>query len=190
MTEQQRQADPEFRVGALKWLADYTKKQYDKAHDELARSMKRGARLPGCSPLDDRPLSMAYMSDPDCKLRISDESALVDWMAQHYPDHTEQAQQITGAPDDVLAVVAAYAPHLVSTTTRVCDWAMRELRTVSEANGAVTGPGGEMDVPGVEINRPNPQLTVRLAKDADDVMADLLARNLITVDGRMKELEA
>lgn len=185
-----RDPDPEFRIGALKWLADYTKAQYQKAHAELARTLKRGAHLPGCSPLDDRKLSMAYMSDPDHEVLITDRAALTEWLAQHYPDHTEQTTELTGPADEVLAVVQAYAPHLVSTTTRVCDWALQELRTVSARNRVVTGPGGEMDVPGLVVSRPSPRLTVRLAEDADDVMADLLARNLITVDGRLKEVAA
>jgi hypothetical protein len=185
-----RDPDPEFRIGALKWLSDHTAKRYQAARSELARTVKRGAHLPGCSPLDDRQLAMVYMSDPDWWTVITDQAELTDWYAQHYPDHTEQTQEITGPADEVLAVVQAYAPHLVSTTTRICDWALQELRTVSAANRTPTGPGGEMDVPGVEVVQPNPTLTVRLARDADDVMADLLARNLLTVDGQMRELEA
>lgn len=182
--------DLEFRVAALHWLHKRVGSTYKELHDQLALTMRSGARLPAVSPGDERPIANASMSVPARDLVVTDREALTDWYAKHAADHTEEVYAVTGSDDEVIAVLREYAPHLVSARTRIRDWAMTELRETSKAARVPIGPGGEMDLPGVGVSRPQPRLTVRLTDDADDVIGELITQNRLTLDGHVRELEA
>lgn len=175
--------DLELRVGFLAWLKKRVEAEYRKAHDELASTMRRGAKLPAVTA-DDRTIATCSMSSPEREAVITDRAALTDWYARHYPDHVEERHTVSGSTDEVVAVLREYAPHLVSTETVLRPWALSELCEVAKAEKAVVGPGGEMDLPGVEMQRPNGRLTVRLTDEADDAMASLVDR--LTLDGHLK----
>lgn len=178
--------DLETRLALLSWLSKHIDQQRRALHDELAATMRRGMKLPVLLG-DDRQLANASMSNPAPELMITDARLLADWYRENYPDHTEEVHAVSGPLDEVIAILREYAPHLLRSEVRIRDWAMTELRAASVDAGCVHGPGGEMDLPGVRYQRPQPRLTVTLAKDADDVMANLVGR--LTIDGHLKEIE-
>ena len=110
----------------------------------------------------------ASWSKGRAKLVVTDERAFVNWVAGHYP--TEIISQINPA-------------------------FIRSLEQRAKDTGAPIDLYGEV-VPGVEIQTSDPFLTVRREKDADEIVAGLLAHGRIQLSGiravgeRLEEIEA
>lgn len=192
MSAREVQTDPEFRVTALAVIASRAKKTYDSARDDLARRLRRGyqsqAWMPGGGDTEDDELGSVTMSAPDWLARVTDERALVDWLLAHeYQTLTVAEHVVTGPEPEVIDVLLAHAPHLVERVTRVEDYALKDLLQGCAKAKVPVGPGGEMDLPGVEVERPQPRITVRPNDNAKKAVADLLDSGRLTLDGYLRE---
>ena len=160
----------ELAVQALvtKYLADVTAQAMKGRRVELQEALANGDRVTGTAPGDGTELGCVSRSKPSGTGVITDRTAFVAWMAEHYPEHVETVTQIAaGQEASALAVLASISPDLVSSTTRVREWAEVEVLRCTERAQHGCGPGGEADIPGVAYQQPGPgTVIVRLASDA------------------------
>lgn len=146
-------------VKQLKTIVDETRAA---AQDELeAGDMKRP-----------RGLGSVSLSEPGVKAQVVDDDA--------FQAHCESTGDVTvsvavtGPLEEVLAVLAEHAPHLVGERTYIPDWLMRRELDRAEAGEAV---------PGVEVVESAPRLVVR-TRDAAMVEArQILAGTPLAIEG-------
>lgn len=173
-----------LRAAALKAISDYTAARYKDARDELAKTMGRGDRKIARSPLDDTSkLGAVYVTDPKPQALITDQQALTDWMVEHYPDATETGYEIAGSDAEVIAVLFEHAPELLRRVRRVNADHMRELRAGAVSLGTPIGPGGEVDIPGIEVHRPDGVVTCRPDDEAMHAVVALFKAGRLQLDG-------
>ncbi|WP_409186680.1 hypothetical protein F9C11_21565 [Amycolatopsis sp. VS8301801F10] len=181
-----------LRVAALKHLKDRIDDAYNAARAEQAEAMPKGARWPVVSPLDGVKLGTVSKSEPKVRARIADENAFGAWAAANYPDDTEYAFRIVGSEQEVHEALYTHAPHLVKSVTVVSRDLRKRVERMSAATGVPTGPGGEVDVPGVAVDDPDGvvsclpadggwQSVVELVR-ADAALLELLARPVAAIE--------
>lgn len=171
------------RVAILKAISAYTKERYDAARAEAAKVMGEGDRTIARSPLDNSKLGAVYITDPDPVCRVTDQAVLTDWMIEHYPLLTEQGYEICGSEREVIDVLFEHAPHLLRQVRRIKPDDMRELRAGAVALGQPMGPGGEADVPGIEVERPPGVVACKPADTALHSVMALHRANRLLLDG-------
>lgn len=176
--------DLALRLAALRVLIDYLQEQYVHARTEAAAAMKRGERLVARSPLDDDvKIAVIPKSDPKPIVSIVDEPALVAWMLEHYPDKVASGYQIVGSTKEVVAALFTHAPHLLRRSRVLNLETIGELKATAAAIGQPIGPGGELDIPGIEIRNPEGIVTCRPAGGALAVIRDLHEQGVLELDG-------
>lgn len=173
-------------VAVLKVLSEHTGQRYDEARADAARTMAQGDRRIVRSPLDGAKLGAVYMTDPTPKLVITDRALLTEWYEQHYPEAMEDGYEVAGSDAEVIDVLFAHAPHLLRTVHRIAGSALSALRKESSALGQVVGPGGELDVPGVEIERSEGTVGCRPDPAALAAVQKLFAAGRLTLDGTLR----
>lgn len=158
-------------------------KAFDVAHKDNG-FLKRGDRLTITDPLNDRvKIGTVSKTDPDDTAEVSDREAFTAWMAENYPEQVRQAVRVTGTADEVAAVLAVHAPHLLSAPrTEVRDWAQGAVLKRSANAGAPVGPGGEVDVPGVKVVPGKSGLQVRPNAQAEQVITALWQSGRLAFD--------
>lgn len=106
-----------------------------------------------------RGLGSVSLSEPALKAKVVDDDAF----AAHCESTGEETVSvaITGAMEEVLAVLDEHAPHLIGEKTYLPDWLIKQELERAEAGQAV---------PGVEVSETAPRLVVR-TKDAAMVEA-------------------
>ncbi len=171
------------RVAILKAISAYTKERYDEARAEAGKVMGQGDRTIARSPLDNSKLGAVYVNDPDRVCRITDQAALTEWMIEHYPLLTETGYEICGSDKEVIDVLFEHAPHLLRQIRRVKNDDMRELRAGAIALGAPMGPGGEADIPGIEVHTPDGVVACKPTETAWQSVADLYRAGRLQLDG-------
>lgn len=172
-----------LRVAALKVLSEYTAEQYGIARAEAGRVMARGERLVARSPIDDQKIAVIPKSDPKRVVSVVDEKALTDWMAEHYPDSILSGTEVIGSQPEVIRVLFQHAPHLLRRVKRVSAEAVGELKQMAATLGQPVGPGGELDVPGLEVRDANPVVTCRPEDGALAIIKDLHDQGVLELDG-------
>lgn len=172
-----------LRTAALKAISDYTTKAYNAARAEVAGVLGRGDRKMARSPLDDTKLGAVYVTDPKPQCLVTDEAELTEWMAEHYPAAIESGYEIAGSEAEVVAVLFEHAPHLLRRIRRVDSEQLRELRANSIALGAPIGPGGEADVPGIEVHTPDGVVTCKPDAAAIHAVVALFRAGRLELDG-------
>lgn len=184
--------DPAVPVAVLKVLSEHTGQRYDEARADAARMMAQGDRRIVRSPLDNSKLGAVYVTDPSPKTIITDRAALTEWYDQHYPELVEDRYEIVPDADrEVVDVLFAHAPHLLRKVHAIAGSALSSLRKESAALGQVVGPGGEMDVPGIEIETPTGSVGCRPDPGALESVRRLFESGRLTLDGSLRpELEA
>ncbi|SFO60653.1 hypothetical protein [Amycolatopsis rubida] len=175
-----------LRVAALKHLKDRIDDAYNAARAEQAEAMPKGARWPVVSPLDGVKLGTVSKSDPKVTASVRDETAFGAWAAKHYPDDTEYAFRVVGSEQEVHEALYTHAPHLVKSVTVVSRDLRKRVERMSATTGVPTGPGGELDVPGVSVGKPDGVVSCLPAEGgwesvvalvrADAALLELLAR--------------
>lgn len=179
-----------LRAATLKVISEFTKGKYDEARGQLAALMHRGDRLISRSPEGNAKIGAVYMTDPDPQCRITDGQALKQWMFQRYPELCENGYEVIGSEKEVINVLFEHAPHLLRRIHQVSSDALRELRAAAVTLGQVTGPGGEADVPGLEVHVPDAVVACKPAETALQAVMDLHRSGRLSLDGTIKELEA
>lgn len=185
------QDDPYLTVAVLRVLSMHTKDRYDQARADVEDHMNVGDRRMVRSPLDGTKLGAVYMTDPKPVAAIVDEPAFTAWMQDTYPDRVETEYQIVGSDAEVIAVLFEHAPRLLKRTTRVTSSARKELLTDSVKVGQPVGPGGELDVPGVEVKQGRGFVACKPTDDALLAVYELVTSGRVALDGTVRqELEA
>lgn len=183
--------DPEFRVAALAVIASRAHETYKSARDDLARRLRRGyyskAWRPGGGDSEADELGSVSMSKPDYSARVTDEAALVEWLLAHdYHGLTATEHVVAGPQAEVVDVLLAHAPHLVERVTRVEGFALSDILRASAQAHEPVGPGAEAGVPGIVVERPQSQITVRPNDNARKVVAELLDSGRLGYDGYLR----
>lgn len=174
-----------LRVALLKQIKDQVDAAYNAARADQSTAMPAGTRWPVVSPLDDVKIGTVSKSDPKRKASVRDANAFAAWAAQNYPDDTEYAFRVVGSDEEVHAVLYEHAPHLVKSVTVVSSELRKQVERMSVATGVPTGPGGEVDVPGVLVEDPEGVVSCLPAAGGwDSVVA------LVRADAKLLELLA
>lgn len=178
--------DAAVPVAVLKVLSEHTGSRYDAARAEAGETMAAGDRRNVHSPLDGAKLGAVYKSNPSKTVHITDMAALTAWIAEHYPKLMENGYEIAGSEAEVVAVLFAHAPRLLRPIRRVKGSALSALRKESVSLGQVIGPGGEADVPGIEIEQPEGVVACRPGPGALEAVKKLFAAGRLTLDGTLR----
>lgn len=188
----QPEMDKAVPVAVLKVLSEHTSDRYDAARTEAAASMAQGDRRIVRSPLDNAKLGAVYMTDPSPKTVITDRTSLTEWFDQHYPESVEDRYEVVpDAEREVVDVLFAHAPHLLRKVHAISGAALSSLRKESAALGQIIGPGGEVDVPGIEIETAAGTVGCRPDPGALDAVRRLFESGRLTLDGTLRpELES
>lgn len=181
-----------LQVAALKVISDFTKQKYDEARAEAAEVMGDGDKRVVRSPLDGSKIGPVSKSDPPFHSVVTDEDALAEWMGQHYPEHVESGYKVLAGEAELISVLFVHAPHLLKKTKRVKRSVVMDIHEKTLAAGQPTGPGSEMDVPGIQLKRNEPVVSCRPDPDSSLLaVMELVHNRKMMIDGTMpKEIEA
>lgn len=193
MTDLTPQDRAVLNAAVLTWMQKQLKTGVDEARLLADGLMKKGDTISARSPLDDTKIARVSKSDPKRRALITDRAAVEAWINERYPDKLVERTEITGPMPEVLAVLRAHAPHLVTDRKSVPDWAVNELLLKAEKAGAPVGYGGELDdhaPPGIEVSTPDGVVSVTLDKaNADEAIRALWDAHLVDMTG-VRQIEA
>lgn len=155
-------------------IAAVLKKRITAVHEQhraamAAEGMVNGEKFVAVDP--DYPelvLGEVLRTKPEPTAAIADRPAFTRWMSVAYPDRVRVGLSLPSANlAQAIEVLHAHAPHLLDECPMVLDWAEREVLRCTVAARQACGPGGELDVPGVEYRPPAPGVvTVKPSADA------------------------
>lgn len=172
-----------LQVAALKVLSEYTAEKYAWARGLASNAMARGERIVARSPVDNRKIAVIPKSDPKPVVFIVDGKALTEWMAEHYPATIEARTEIAGSEAEVVRVLFQHAPHLLKRGQRITPEALSELKRTAVALGQPIGPGGEANIPGLEVRESNAVVSCRPEDGALEIIKDLHDQGILELDG-------
>lgn len=176
-------------VAVLTELQKRVAAMLDEHRGAVGSLLDKGDRVSVRSPLSGEGLGTVTMTDPKPKAMVTDPEELDDWIAEHYPEKTEWRRVVVGSEDEVLAVLAEHAPHLVTTQRHVPDWARAEVLRASAEAGVPCGPGGEADVPGVAVEPQPGRLQYRATAGSGHAIDALVQAGLVDLtSGEVREL--
>lgn len=177
-----------LRVAALKAIKDYVETAYDEARAEVANVLKRGARMPALSPIDDTKIGSVTMTEPKRTARISDADALAERLLEDYPDLVDEVYEVNATSEQIRRLVFEHRPEWLNKKQRIDPKVVQRIRALSAEAGAPIGPGGEAGYPGISVETPESVLTCRSAPGALDAVAALIRADRIELDGITREL--
>lgn len=149
------------KVAALKVVSDFTKARYDEARGEVSAVMAAGDRLMARSPIDGTKIGPVVKTDPKPVAKVVDEAALTEWMGEHYPENVKAGYEIAATDGEIEQVLFEHAPHLLKHRRRIKPEVVAEIKRESAAMGCPIGPGGEVDLPGIAIDTPDPVVSCK-----------------------------
>lgn len=180
--------DNALTVTFLKVLSEYMADRYDEERAKQAAVMNRGDRLSARDPRDNVKLSMVTLTDPKSKVEVTSLAELTQWMADEYPELTEHVSRVIGSEAEVKEVLFRHAPELLRSTRRIRPDALTELKAACASLGRVMGPGGEVDVPGLEVTTPDAVVQCRPVADSLSRLLELFREGHIEIDGTVRPL--
>lgn len=183
------------RLALLSGLASYAADEVKTQRADVQLLMEPGEAHPVRSPLTGEMLARVRCSNPKpvTTVTITDHVALDEWIGREYPERLIVTPSVSTRTDEVLAVLAEHAPHLVEIATVVPEYARAEVVTASKKAGKPAGPSGELDVPGVTVTVETPAPSVSVAEKADNfgaLIVDLVTSGVLSADGTLRELPA
>jgi hypothetical protein len=180
-----------LRLAALKVLSAHVAAEYEDARAKAAAEMHRGDRVIARSPLDDAKIGAVSMSDPKAAATVTDSAALLEWMAEHYPDTVTTGYEVAASDHELVGLLFEHAPHLLRRVRKLDPKAVAEIRRYSAAVGTPIGPSGEADIPGVTVTIPAPVVSCRPDEStALPAVIALVRAGRLGLDGSLRELEA
>lgn len=183
-------ADLFLRTAALKVVSEYTKARYNEAREEVAKQLNKGDRKTVRSPLGDVKVGQVWVTDPKPECVVTDRAALTDWLAEHYPAITKTGYEVIGSQPEIVAVLFEHAPHLLREVREIDPDQLREIRANSIAIGTPIGPGGEANMPGIEVREPDGVVTCKPDTGGLQAVMDLYRAGRLDLDGTVRpELE-
>ncbi len=182
------------RLAFLTALVELAVAELAKQRAATADVMEPGEAHPVRTP-DGAMLARVRMTNPKPKTtaRITDHVALTEWIGREYPERVQVVPTISDRTEEVIAVLAEHAPHLVELPTSLPTWCTEEVVKLSAKAGRPVGPGGELDVPGVLVETATGTPSVSVAEKADDflvLVAELATSGRLALDGTLRELPA
>lgn len=162
-------------VGAVSAYAKAVAAAEKTAREIIAREyLSEGARMPIRDPRDGAKLGTVTITDPTPVAEVDDEEALLDYIADQYPEAVSSEQTIRpGAAMAVaLDLLAKHAPNLLTRPRRVAaDWARAEVLGKAAASGN--------PVPGVSVRTKRGHATVRPAGGSLEKYRELVAAGVV-----------
>lgn len=134
--------DAATRVAIVAALKSKVLEAYELARNESGDQMDSGDRK--AVRLGDGQLGHVVKANGSSRAKVTNEEALIKWVAEHHPDE----------------IVQAVRPSYVN----------KLLDDAKHYGQAVDVTTGEL-VPGVDVRVGNPYVTVRLAEDAGEIIA-------------------
>lgn len=177
---------PEHRALILAALQKRIADEQEPIRAEFSALYEPGTKLAFDSPLDGGLLGHVLRTRPKPEWRITDENALRDHLAAEFRGVVETVTflAVPGVGlvemdplDELAQVVAAHAPHMLSTQDRVRQDAVDAALEESKATGKPAAPG-------ITLVRPGGQMRVVPDKDAGTVVERLVRAGVVTWDGR------
>lgn len=171
-------------------LAKMVKAAGDEARAKADSVLDEGASVTLYSPLGAK-IGKALRTDPEPTAVVTNQAKLNAWIRENYPDQVVNTEEVSPDTKAVLAVLRKHAPELIVRTSRLADRMVPDVLAASAEAGEPMGPDGELDVPGVAVNKRPGVLQIRLdPKTAPQAIADMWAAGLIALDGTLRELPA
>lgn len=162
------------RAVLIKQLIKTVLEGKDRAVGKLEH-LANGSKITAKDPRTNLSLGSVYRTDPKPVGTETDRAELDDWLRTEYPDKLETKVKF-GPPEEVAAVLAEHAPHLLHVAEGVIpDWLREQALKLAATR----------DVPGTGRVFPDGVLTVKPTDHARQVIATLLAASPIP----LKELE-
>lgn len=180
--------DLALTVTFLKVLSEYMADRYDEERAKQTAGMNRGDRVTARDPRDGSKLSAVTLTDPNTKVTVTSLTELTQWMVDNYVELTESVSRVIGSEAEVKAVLFQHAPELLRSTRRITADALRELKAACATLGQVMGPGGETEVPGLEVTTPDAVLQCRPVEDSLPRLLSLFREGHIEIDGTVRPL--
>lgn len=137
-------------------VAPALKRLRDLGKDELVPKESIAA----VSPVDGTVLGKITRTDPSKTAVVVDEHALMAHLQDTDPESLEETVQITATDEQLVDLLTVHAPHLLSPTVRIRDYARRDALA-----RALKGT----PVPGVKVDKPLG--TVNVYPNADEALA-------------------
>jgi hypothetical protein len=173
-------ADPlARRLAVFKALEVYAKEQYDQVRAEMSARMARGDRLTALTEDEEVKLGVVSKTDPKPRALITNATALRQWIEATYPDHIVEDLDVIGSDEEVKEVLLQHAPALLRQVSKADPDIVRAILAVSAKAGTAVGPGGEADVPGIEIDRAEGVVSCKPTDDALPVVREMLQRGTL-----------
>lgn len=165
---------------ALKHAMDRIKPAQTALRAQARELLKRKERV--TVEMDGEIVGVITKSAPNRQARVSDEAALFDWIEASYPDCIEVVPIIEDMTKAVEALEEC-APHLVQYRERVHPPTISKLLAAAEEAGAPVGPGGEADIVGITVDKPDGNVSV-IPDDENGYMVErLLTSGQVSLDG-------
>lgn len=156
--------------------------------DALHATMRDGESHTVWNPADDdTQLATVNRSKKKHTAAVTDRAELTDWIAAHYPEKV--VERVAATAEGIEYLQALGDPDLVTVGAVVPEWAVEEIVKASAAAREPAAPDGTLDVPGVTVTRPEGTTSVRLADDAAEQVAALIAAGRIDTDGHTRRIE-
>lgn len=179
------------RLAILSGIADIAKAAVTDQRALAGQVMEPGDAHALRHPVTGAKLARVRMSDPKPAAVVVDRKAVEEWIRANDPAKVQVRQQIAPGRDaEVLAVLAKHAPGLVDLVSSVPDYAVEEIVKLSTKAGQPIGPGGELDIPGIEMRTPTGSVSVgEKADDWLDQLRGLVMAGRVGIDGSVRELD-
>lgn len=170
------------RVAVLKVVHEHVTTLYDGARAEAAAHLEEGSRLPIRTPGGEK-IATVSKTEPVRTARIEDTAAFEAWARVTYPDRVKTEYGINGTDNEVKKILFAHAPHLLREYRVVDPELVKEVRRLSVKLGVPAGPDGEVDVPGVVVERPSGTVVCRPDENGLAEVIEMFRSGLLTFDG-------
>lgn len=156
MTDNQEQARAAVLTAVVcRIIGDRAKAGAGMARTALLDNIRTGETAAAFAPDGETLLGKGTIAKGSVRVSVTSPGALVAWVAENYP--TE--------------IVQAIAPAFEA-----------KILAASKTAGEPCGPGGELDVPGIEVTTGPPSPRITPTADADEWVADMLTRAGIQLD--------
>lgn len=152
-----------LQAAIIKVLADKVTAANELSKAAVLTELDPGDRLNATH--DGRSVATVSVAKGRTTAKVTDEDRFARWVNDHYPSEVEHKPVVRGS--FVNAVLEQ-----------------------SKKAGEPCGPGGELDVPGIEVGAGDPYVTIRPAADAEQIVGDMFRAGRIDVDGTLRKIEA
>ena len=178
--------DVALAMVVLKHLMDVASRSQSTLRETVAAELDASDRVTAKSPVDGTILGSITKSKPKAKAFVTDPDALITWMQEHYPERVEETHFIENTNMDAAIDLLRHdmlGAELVSTELALAQYTVNEITKLSEKAGRPVGPGGELDIPGVRVDFPEGNVTVRLEPDVHEAIVAVIQSGHVALDG-------